>query len=81
MDWLESHRSINNCLNKTFTCIDDEGRDRTIKGIPMPIIVRKISSLQLKKCASKGCKLFSIQMIDFEAKCNKPSLEDFVVLR
>lgn len=40
MDWLECHRAIINFLDKTFTCIDDEGRDKIVKGIPRPIRVR-----------------------------------------
>lgn len=34
MDWMESHKAIINCLNKTFTCVDDEGNDIMVKGIP-----------------------------------------------
>ena len=43
MDWLESDKEIINRLDKTFTCIDDEGKERTIRGIPRPISVRKIT--------------------------------------
>ena len=25
MDWLEQHRVVLNCFNKTFTCVNNEG--------------------------------------------------------
>jgi hypothetical protein len=33
------------CHNKTFTCLDEEGKKSTVKGIPRPISIRDISSL------------------------------------
>lgn len=51
MDWLESHRAIINFLEKTFTCIDDEGKYRMVRGIPRSIMVRQRLALQPKKCA------------------------------
>ena len=39
MDWLENHCTILYCYNKVFTCIDEEGNSRTMKGIPRPIFV------------------------------------------
>jgi hypothetical protein len=45
MDWLEKHHVILDCHNKTFTCIDEEGKQSTVKGIPSPISIREIPSL------------------------------------
>lgn len=42
MDWLESHRVVIKCLDKTFTYIDDEGRDGTVRRIPRLVFLRKI---------------------------------------
>ena len=64
-----------------FTCLDDEGKDSTIKGIPRPIIVRHIQAMQLKTFAQKGCKMFAIQLTETEVECNKATLEDFAILR
>ena len=33
MDWIKSHKTIINCLDKIFDCIDEEGKYDTIKGI------------------------------------------------
>ena len=60
MDWLESHKTIINCLNKSFDCIDEEGNCLTIKGIYRPISIQQISVVQLKKCIRKGCELYAI---------------------
>ena len=34
MDWLEQHRVILNCYDKTFTCIHNDGKSISVKGIP-----------------------------------------------
>jgi hypothetical protein len=48
MDWLGKHVAIVNCKNKTFYCVDELGKNRTIKGIPHCVSVRYIFTLQLK---------------------------------
>ena len=45
MDWLGAHHAILDCHNKTYTCLDEEGNRVTIKGIPRPISLRKITAL------------------------------------
>ena len=37
MDWLESHCAILDCRGKTITCLNDEGQQAVVKGIPRPI--------------------------------------------
>ena len=64
MDWLEKHRVILNCLDKTFTCVDDKGNHVKIIGIPKIISVQQISVMQLKKSVRNGCKLFVVQVLD-----------------
>ena len=81
MDWLESHKVVINCLDKTFTCVGDEGRDQVVKGIHKPISMRTIFATQLKICVRKGCDLFAIQLINIRLEDGKPSIEIFVVLR
>jgi hypothetical protein len=60
MDWLDKHRDVLDCHNKTFTCIDKEGKKSTVKGVPRPISVRDISALQLKTCLQKRMSIVCI---------------------
>jgi hypothetical protein len=80
MDWLEKHRVILYCYNKDFTCLDGEGNSRTIQGIPRPIYVREISTLQLKISFRKGCQIYETHMEE-TIKDKDPSLEDYLVLK
>jgi hypothetical protein len=79
MDWLDKHHAILDCRNKAFTCLEEEGNQRTIQGIPRAVTIREISTMQLKKYYRKGCQLFSAHME--EAYNDKvPNLEDYPVL-
>ena len=40
MDWLEQHRVVLNCFDKTFTCINSDGKSINVKGIPRKIAIR-----------------------------------------
>ena len=40
MDWLEQHRVILNCYDKTFTCINNEEKSISVKGIPRKTTIR-----------------------------------------
>ena len=40
MDWLEQHRVVLNCFDKTFTCLNNEGEMVTVKGIPRKTTIR-----------------------------------------
>jgi len=59
MDWLESHHATLDCYGKTITCLNDEGQQALVKGVPRPISLKKISALQLKRCLRKGCQLYA----------------------
>ena len=80
MDWLDAHHVILDCYNKTFTCLDEEGKQEMVKGIPRPISIQKISSLQLKKCFRKGCKLY-VGHAEDTIECKTPSIKYFSVLQ
>src|SRR5713101_6438823 len=45
MDWLEQHRVLLNCFDKTFTCINSNGNLINVREIPRKIVVRYISAL------------------------------------
>ena len=39
MDWLEEHKVLLNCFDKTFTCIDNNGNNIKVKGIPRKVTI------------------------------------------
>jgi hypothetical protein len=45
MDWLDKHHVVVDCLNKKFTCLDEEGYNNTTKGFPRTISIRDILAL------------------------------------
>jgi hypothetical protein len=45
MDWLDQHHAILDCRTKEFTCLDEEGNQRAIQGIPRAITIREISTM------------------------------------
>ena len=51
-----------------------------MKGVPRPISIRDISSLQLKRCLKKGCQLY-VAHVEEPKKTKGPSLEDFSILQ
>ena len=60
MDWLEQHRIILNCYDKTFTCLNSDEKLVSVKGIPRKTTIRQISALQLKRAVRKGCKYYAV---------------------
>jgi hypothetical protein len=59
--------------------LDEEGNQRAFQGIPRTVIVREISTMQLKKCYKKGCQIFAAYMGE-TSKDKVPNLEDHAVL-
>ena len=83
MDWLEQHRVILNCYDKTFTCLNSDEKLVSVKGIPRKTTIRQISALQIKRAVRKGCKAYAVIITDEENKnkTDKLKLEDIQVLR
>ena len=83
MDWLEQHRVVLNCFDKTFTCINNDGKLISVKGISRKTVVRQISALQLKRSVRKGCKAYAVTVTNEENLKNidKLRLEDIPVLK
>jgi hypothetical protein len=79
MDWLDKHHVVLDCHNKTLTSLDEEGKQSTLKGIPRPISIREISSLQLKNLFKKGCQLYATH-VEEPKMIKGPSLEYVSVL-
>ena len=40
MDWLEQHRVILNCYDKTFTCLNSDGKPVSVTRIPRKTTIR-----------------------------------------
>ena len=72
-----------NCFDKTFTCINNDGKLINVRGIPRKTVVRHISALQLKRSVREGCKAYAVTIIDEENINNidKLKLEDILILR
>jgi hypothetical protein len=79
MDWLDQDHAILDFHNKEFNCLDEEGNQKIVQGIPRAVIVREISAMQLKKCYKKGCQIFAAHMGE-PSKDKVPNLEDHTVL-
>jgi hypothetical protein len=80
MDWLDQHHAILDYQNKEFTCLDEEGNQGVVQGIPRAITVREILAMQLKKCYRKGCQLFTAHVGE-TTKDKVSSIEDHEVLK
>ena len=80
MDWLENHHVVLYFYNKVFICIDEEGNPRTMQGIPRPVSIQDISTLQLKISFRKGCLIYATHMEE-PMKDKEPSIEDYLFLK
>jgi hypothetical protein len=80
MDWLDQHHALLGCRNKRFTCLNEEGNQVTVQGIPRAMAVREISSMQLRKCYWKGYQLF-VAPVEEASRDEVSNLEDHEVLK
>jgi hypothetical protein len=48
MDWLESHKVLLNCYDKSFVYQDGNGVKRIVQGLRKLVSVRHLSTMQLK---------------------------------
>jgi hypothetical protein len=55
MDWLERHKAVLYCYEKSLKYKDENDTARTVQGIQKPVSVRQISAMQFNKCMRKGC--------------------------
>ena len=68
MDWLEQHKAVLDYYTKILSYKDNFGTVRTTQGIPKPVSVRQVSTMQLKKCIRKGCQVYTIQVTNLLGK-------------
>ena len=78
MDWLEQHRLILNCYDKTFMCLNSDGKPVSVKRIPRKTTVRKKYAIQLKRAVRKGYKSYAVTITNEESliKTDKLKLEE-----
>ena len=80
MEWLEKYKVLLNFIDKTFTYVAEDKIVRKVNGFIKPISLRKISTLQLRKCLRKGCKLYAVKVVDLLLNENPTSVIDHPVL-
>ena len=80
MDQLAKYKLILNYFDKTFTYVVEDLVVRKIEGVSKPISLRKISSMQLKKCMRKGCKLYAVRVTDLLINEFQTQVKDHPVL-
>ena len=81
MNWIEEHKFLLNCFDKTFTYIDNNGNNMKVKGIPMKVTIREIAALKMKRSIRKGCKVFAVYIMNDKENNIKPKLKDIPVLK
>jgi len=51
-----------------------------VQGVPRPISIREISTLELKRIFRKGCQIYAVHMEE-PAKDKDPSIEYYPILK
>ena len=64
-------------FKKKDICLDDEVRSIAICGIKRGVPLRFISTMRVKRCLRKGCKLY---VVEVESDKKGPSLDQYPVL-
>ena len=80
MDWLEKHRILLNCYDKSFSRVDHVVNKFTVKGVPRKTVIREISALQMKRSVQKGCKVFAVHIINNSKENEKSELRNIPVI-
>ena len=68
MGWLTTYWSILDCYNKTYTCLDEEWKIVTVKGIHGPIYLRQVTALDYKKCFRIGYHIYASHLEETKEK-------------
>ena len=80
MDWLENYKVVLNFFDKTFPYVAKDKIVRRVNGFSKPMSLREISTLLLRKCLRKGCKLYAIQVADLLLNENPTPIGDHSML-
>ena len=76
MEWLEKYKVLLNLFDKTFTHVAEDKIVRKVNRFSKLVSLRQISSLQLRKCLRKGCKLYVANIVDLLLNENQTSIRD-----
>ena len=68
MDRFTTHQAILDCYKKTYTCLYEKVNKIIIKGIHIPIYLRQVPTLQLKKCFRKGFHIYATHLEEYKEK-------------
>ena len=79
MDWLESHYAILDCRDKVISCLNDDGQQVEVKGIPRPVSLGQISALQLRRCLRKKFQVYIAYVEDTASRDVSQEVDDFPV--
>ena len=52
------------CFAKMVLCVDDEGRPVEIQGVQRKVSLRFISTMKVKRCMRKGCRLYVVEAVN-----------------
>lgn len=74
MDWVGLHQAQIDCRSKKVQCVDDSRRTVEIVGIQRPIFLCMIFTMQMKRCAWKGCQLFAVRLRDVDEEVSTEEL-------
>ena len=80
MDPSERYTVVLNLFDKNCTYVVEDKIVRTVNGFSKHVSLRKISSLQLRKCLRKGCKLNVVKVSDLLLNENPTFLRDHPLL-
>jgi hypothetical protein len=76
---LEKHHVFLDCYKKKINFLFNKGKKENIQGILRVVVVREISSMQLKKSFRKGCQIL-VSHMEEETNDKVGILEDHLVL-
>ena len=80
MDWLANYKVILNCFDKTFTSVDEDQIVRKVEGVIKHVSLRQTSSIKLKICMRKSCKLYVVRATDLLLNEGQTQVKDQPVL-
>jgi hypothetical protein len=64
MDWLAAHQALVDCFAKRVLCVNDEGEPVEIQGVQRKVSLRFISTMKVKRCLRKGCRLYVVEAVN-----------------
>ena len=80
MDWFDVHYALLEYHNKIIMFLDDNWEHTMVRGIPRPVPIHQISTMQVKNYIREGYQLYTVHVE--EISLDKGShIEDYVILK